>query len=84
MERENLMQICDREQLRSLVHEAMSENCRAVEDYHNGKTAAFRALQGSIMAKTGGRADPILTESLLLSVLRLNEQEKTEGDDVLL
>ncbi len=67
--RENLMQIRDRERLTALVDEVMCENPQAVCDFQNGKTAALRALQGKVMAKTGGRADPILTEQLLRSAL---------------
>lgn len=75
--REDLAQIRDPEQLRSLVDEILRENPRAVADYRSGKIAALRALQGRAMAKTGGRADPVLTEQLLQTALA----PKKESED---
>ena len=63
--REGLAQIRDKEALQGLIDEVLVQNPRAVEDYRNGKKAALRSLQGQVMAKSGGRADPILLESLL-------------------
>ena len=76
--REHLMQIRDRDQLTALIDEVIQANQQAVSDYRGGKTAALRALQGRVMAKTGGRADPILTEQLLLSALSANEESSKQ------
>lgn len=69
IEREGLAQIRDEAVLGAVLDEVLSSNARAVNDYKNGKTAAMRALQGQAMAKTAGRADPVLLEKLLLSAL---------------
>ena len=69
IEREGLAQIRDEAVLAAVVTDVLANNARAVRDYQNGKTAAMRALQGQAMAKTAGRADPVLLEKLLLSAL---------------
>jgi len=60
------------------VREVLLKNARAVNDYRGGKTAALRALQGQAMAKTAGRADPVLLERLLLAALQEESNEKGE------
>lgn len=70
IEKEGLAQIRDESVLRAVLDEVLALNVRAVNDYKNGKTAAMRALQGQAMAKTAGRADPVLLEKLLLIALR--------------
>ncbi len=69
VEREGLGQIRDEAVLRKVILEVIAENPRAVTDYQNGKGAAIRALQGKVMAQTGGRAEPILSEKLLKTLL---------------
>ena len=66
---EELGQIRDRARLSELALRVISEQPRAVSDYQNGKSAALRALQGRAMAVSGGRADPVLLESILLELL---------------
>ena len=73
VQREGLAQVTDRALLLGWIDEAMRECPRAVEDYRAGKKAALRALQGRVMAKSGGRAEPQLSEALLCECL-----EKTE------
>lgn len=67
--REELGQIRDRDVLSALARRVLAECPRAVSDYQNGRTAALRALQGKAMAACGGRADPLLLESILLEFL---------------
>ena len=73
VEREGLAQILDRAELLLLVERAVRESEKAVADYRRGKTAARGALQGKIMALSGGRADPELSAELLLEVLNREE-----------
>ncbi|MBR2019036.1 MAG: Asp-tRNA(Asn)/Glu-tRNA(Gln) amidotransferase subunit GatB [Clostridia bacterium] len=75
VKREGLAQVRDREQLLTLAERAMEEQPRAVTDYRNGKSAALRALQGKVMALSGGRADPILLESIFLELLSPHSDE---------
>lgn len=75
VEREGLAQIRDTELLTRAIMETLAENPRAVADYKNGKTAAMRSLQGRVMARTAGRAEPVLTEHLLKQILEEYEVE---------
>ena len=40
------------------IKEVISENAKAIEDYHAGKNGALNFLVGQVMKKTRGRADP--------------------------
>lgn len=67
--REGLGQIRDESVLREVIGAVLESNVRAVSDYRNGKAAALRALQGQVMSRTSGRADPILVEAFLKEML---------------
>ncbi|MBQ1229394.1 MAG: Asp-tRNA(Asn)/Glu-tRNA(Gln) amidotransferase subunit GatB [Clostridia bacterium] len=73
---ENLMQIRDRESLCAMIRAVLADSPKAVEDYRKGKLAALRALQGRLMAVSGGRADPMLGERILLEMLSEEDDEK--------
>ena len=73
VEREGLAQICDREVITSLAERVMRETEKAVEDYRRGKTAAIKALLGKMMALSQGRADPEISETVLLEQLNRKE-----------
>ena len=75
-EREGLWQITDPDALRETVDQVLSSNPRAVADWQGGKRAALQALQGQVMKKTQGRADPVLSETLLLSALNAKNREE--------
>ncbi|MBQ9131114.1 MAG: Asp-tRNA(Asn)/Glu-tRNA(Gln) amidotransferase subunit GatB [Clostridia bacterium] len=68
-EQEQLTLIRDERLLRETVQAVIAENPQAVADYRGGRTAALRALQGALMARTGGRADPVLAQRLLTELL---------------
>ena len=67
--REGLLQIHDERMINTWIDEVLSEQDRAVRDYLGGKTNAIRALQGGVMAKSRGRANPALAERLLKAAL---------------
>ncbi len=73
VKREELAVIRDSQRLQELAQRAMRECTRAVADYRNGKKAALRAIEGKAMALSGGRAEPILLEELLLTELDKGE-----------
>ena len=73
--KEDLGQIRDAERLSKLIKQAMEKQPRAVLDWQRGKLAAIRSLQGQIMALSGGRADPLLAEKLLLSALEASKED---------
>lgn len=58
-------QIRDRAVLEAFADQIIASDPRSVQDYRNGKTAALQALIGQIMAKTGGKADPVLLQQIL-------------------
>ena len=72
--KENLTQIADAEVLRPLILQVLEENANAVKDFLGGKNAALRSLQGKLMARTEGRAHPVVAEKLLTE-----ELEKRRG-----
>ena len=43
----------------SLVEEVISENAKAIEDYHNGRTNMLDYLVGQVMKKSKGKANPV-------------------------
>lgn len=69
-ERENLTQITDPAVLEAWVRETVAEDRRSADDYRAGRTNALRALQGRLMAKSAGRADPVLAARILDQVLK--------------
>ncbi len=75
VEAEELGLVTDRAILLSYAERAMAELPRAVADYRAGKRAAMHALQGKMMAMSGGRADPERCEELLLRKLNMEEVE---------
>ena len=60
-----LEQISDEGALASIVDEVLGEMPKAVEDVRAGKAKALHALKGKVMAKTRGKADPVVAERLL-------------------
>ena len=68
-EQEGLTQINDEDLLMQWISEIMADEVQSVADYRSGKRNALRALQGKLMAKSRGRANPVLAERLLLKQL---------------
>ncbi len=69
VDQNGLRQINDPETLRQAVSEALAADEKSVEAYRKGKTNAAKALMGQAMAKTSGKANPVLLEKLLLEQL---------------
>ena len=76
-EAEGLTVIRDRELILQWVEEVMKEDPQSVADYRGGRSHALRALQGRLMKKSEGRADPKLAETLLLENVMKKEGEGT-------
>ena len=51
----------------SLVNEVISENEKAIADYHNGRTNMLDYLVGQVMKKSKGKANPVEAKEKLLS-----------------
>ena len=67
--REGLTQIGDEAVILAWAREVVAENEKSVSDYRGGKSNALRALQGKLMAKSRGRANPVTAERLLLELI---------------
>lgn len=64
VEREGLAQINDTELLEAILQDVFAEDQKLVADYKNGKTAARKAIIGRAMAKSQGRANPVLLQKI--------------------
>ena len=64
VEREGLMQINDVATLEAVLKEAFDEDQKSVSDYKNGKATARKAIIGRAMAKSRGRANPVLLQEI--------------------
>ncbi len=69
VEREGLGQISDTGALETAIAEVLTENPKELEQYRNGKTKLLGFFVGQVMKKTGGRADPKLTNQLVAKQL---------------
>ena len=63
----NMTQNSDKEFLRCIVCEVLSENQKSVNDYKNGKEKAFGFIVGKCMQKSKGRANPLMLREIILS-----------------
>ena len=52
--------------IESLVDEVISENAKAIEDYHNGRTNMLDYLVGQVMKKSKGKANPVEAKTKML------------------
>jgi aspartyl-tRNA(Asn)/glutamyl-tRNA(Gln) amidotransferase subunit B len=71
VEQKGLVQISDTNVLEAAITEALAENPDELAKYRAGKTKLLGFFVGQVMKKTGGRADPKLTNQLLTQ--RLNQ-----------
>lgn len=71
---EGLTQINDEDTIYNWIIEALAENRKAVDDYRRGKTNAKKALQGIVMAKSRGRANPVTAERMLTLQLDVKQE----------
>lgn len=61
----NLEQISDRAVLLGYVKDAVENNPKSVADYLKGKASAPKAIIGSVMSATGGKANPVIVSELV-------------------
>ena len=59
--------------LSAAINEVISENGKAIADYHAGKSGALNFLVGQVMKKTRGKADPGDLNRLLVEALTQRE-----------
>ena len=74
LKKKGMKQISDPATLKAIVNEVLDANTQSIEDYVAGKNRAVGFLVGQIMKKTGGQANPKVTNQILIQLLK----ERTE------
>ncbi len=69
VESKGLIQISDTGVIEAAIEEVLASHPNELEQYRNGKTKMLGFFVGQVMKKTGGRADPKLTNQLLAKKL---------------
>jgi aspartyl-tRNA(Asn)/glutamyl-tRNA(Gln) amidotransferase subunit B len=69
VESKGLIQISDTGAIEVAIEEVLTAHPKELEQYRNGKTKMLGFFVGQVMKKTGGRADPKLTNQLLAKKL---------------
>lgn len=67
---EKLDKISDINEIKKYCEMVLLEFPDASKDYKNGKVTAISSLIGGVMKKTSGKADPIVTKTLLIELLK--------------
>ncbi|MFN4314679.1 MAG: Asp-tRNA(Asn)/Glu-tRNA(Gln) amidotransferase subunit GatB [Chitinophagaceae bacterium] len=66
----NLLQQSDKSQLEPLIDEVLNSLADKVKEYHKGKKGVLALFVGEVMKRSKGKADPKVTNALLLEKLR--------------
>lgn len=69
IEAKGLSQISDTSAIEKIIDEVLAANPKELEQYRAGKTKLQGFFVGQVMKQTGGRADPKLTNQLLMQKL---------------
>jgi aspartyl-tRNA(Asn)/glutamyl-tRNA(Gln) amidotransferase subunit B len=70
-ESKNLIQLSDENEVEKIVAEVLAQNQTAAEDVKNGELKAIGFLVGQVMAKSQGKANPQIAQSLIKKQLGL-------------
>ncbi len=70
VERKGLIQISDTAALEAIIDAVLAANPKELEKYRNGKTKLQGFFMGQVMKQTKGRADPKVTNQLLVKKLK--------------
>ena len=70
VEKKGLIQISDAGELEAIIDAIIAAHPEEVEKYRGGKTKLQGFFVGQVMKQTGGRADPKLTNKLLIPKLK--------------
>ena len=70
VERLGLEQISGEGELETMVEEVLAENPKEVERYRGGKTQLLGYFVGQVMKRSGGKANPKLTNEILREKLK--------------
>lgn len=70
IEEKGMKQISDVATLSQLINEVLDQNEQSIQDFAAGKDRAVGFLVGQIMKKTGGQANPKITNQILIQLLK--------------
>lgn len=73
IESKGLVQISDPTALQAIIQQVITDNPKELEQYRGGKTKLLGFFVGQVMKQSGGKADPKLTNQLLLAQLNGGE-----------
>lgn len=74
IEEKAMKQISDEKILTEIIQDILNNNNQSILDYANGKNKAVGYLVGLVMKKTNGQANPIITNQILLQLLKERTQ----------
>ena len=74
IEEKGMKQISDPTTLTNIINEVLDANEQSIQDYAAGKDRAVGFLVGQIMRKTGGQANPKVTNQILIQLLKARVQ----------
>jgi aspartyl-tRNA(Asn)/glutamyl-tRNA(Gln) amidotransferase subunit B len=57
--------VSDSSEIEKMVDQVLNENAQSIEDFHNGKTRAYKYLMGQVMKISKGKASPQIVNELL-------------------
>ena len=63
-------QISDTSTLEAIIDKILAENPTQIEQYKNGRTNLLGFFVGQVMKQTGGKANPKITNEILLNKLK--------------
>ena len=66
----NMTQLSDEGAIKALVLQVLDEYPQSIEDYKNGKDRAVGFLVGMVMKKSQGKANPALTNKMIVEELK--------------
>ena len=65
----NLAQISNEDELKDIVKKVIDANADIVQSYKNGKLNAKSALVGQVMKESKGKANPLVVDKIIVSML---------------
>lgn len=74
IEEKHMKQISNPEELKVIINEVLDNNEQSIQDFAAGKDRAVGFLVGQIMKKTGGQANPKVTNQVLIQLLKERTQ----------
>lgn len=70
IQKQGLTEITDENALREVINHIIDQNENSIIDFKEGKDRAVKFLMGMIMKETKGKANPVLTNQLLVEELK--------------